>query len=723
MTKETEGPRDHAQAQVGPLAAAPFDGDGIREVRIFRVRTTASVEHGATITALVPTTEDGDTPAEPSLVLAHAPERVAAGLASDEERRRWEHDGAVVRVQVPFPPGTSFYGTGEVAGPLLRNGRATTLWNTDAWCYGEETPSLYQSHPCVLALLADGRAVGLLADSFRRGAIQCASDGVEMQFEEEPFALYRIEAESPAEVIRALAALVGTIEMPPLWALGYHQSRWSYGDEAEVRALAKEFRTRKIPCDGLWLDIDYMERFRIFSVDPRRFADLEALTEDLRLQGFHTVAILDPGIAADRGDGVCSSGLEGDHFVRDARGKPAKGRVWPGACHFPDFTRGETHAWWAERVRAFLDATGIDGLWNDMNEPSIFKTPARTLPDAARHQGLGGGTHARFHNLYGRLMAQATREGMERARPELRPFVLTRSNHLGGARFAATWTGDNQSRWEDLRWSIPMVLNLGLSGQPFSGPDVGGFHGDPAPELFARWFELASLLPFFRGHSEKEACRKEPWSFGPAIEVHVRAAIERRMRLLPYLYTAFREAHESGLPVARPVFFADPADPELRAVEDAFLLGGDLLVAPVVRQGATRRTAILPKHEGGGWYVFPDGERRLDARKVALPAPLGTLPLLVRAGSIVPTIEARESTRGGFGPILTLHVFLDRRGTARGRLYEDAGDGHGHRRGEFRDARFAARLVHGEVRLESEIQGSWALPARETRVVAHGKLS
>ena len=625
-----------------------------------------------------------------------------------------------MRIRVAFPPGTSFYGTGEVPGPLLRNGRSTTLWNTDAFAYGERTPSLYQSHPWVLAVLPGGRAVGLLADTTRRGTIRCGSRAVEMEFEED-FELVRIEAPDPASAVRALSARAGRIEMPPLWALGYHQCRFSYASAREVRAIAREFRRRGIPCDALWLDIDYQDRFRAFTVDRKRFPRPSALTRELRGRGFRTVAILDPGIAIDPGDPTFRSGLGGAHFVLDARGRPAKGRTWCGESHFPDFARAETRAWWARRAAAFVRAHGIDGLWNDMNEPSVFGVPGRTLPESARHRGARGTTHTEVHNVYGDLMARASREGLLRARPDRRPFVLTRAGHLGGARHAATWTGDNSSRWRDLRWSIPMALNLGLSGQPFAGPDVGGFHGNPGKELFARWFELAAYLPFFRGHSEKRARRKEPWSFGPRIESAVRAAIERRMGLLPYLYTVFREACETGAPVVRPLFFVDPADPRLRSVDDAFLLGGDLLVAPVVEPRRSRRRVELPRHPGGGWYEFPGGGRRIESRSCAARAPLGTTPVFVRAGSIVPTMAPRASTAGGFGPVLTLQVFLDGRGDAEGRLYEDAGDGHGHRRGAFLDTRFRARDAGGELALESRERGAWKPRDREVRVVVHGR--
>jgi alpha-glucosidase len=368
-----------------------------------------------------------------------------------------------------------------------------------------------------------------------------------------------------------------------------------------------------------------------------------------------------------------------------------------------------------------------------MNEPSVFRTPTRTLSEAARHAGLDARAgsaaaraepHALWHNLYGQLMASATRDGLARAWPERRPFVLTRANHVSGARFAAAWTGDNRARFEDLALSIPMVLSLGLSGQPFAGPDVGGFLGDPAPELFARWFEAASLLPFFRGHSEKHACRKEPWAFGPEVEQHVRRAIERRMRLLPTLYTLFHEAATLGLPVVRPLFFADPADPSLRAVDDAFLLGDALLVAPVVGAGKRARSVPLPR---GGWYRFAPGEpppaapeRRLSVRRTRVPAPLGSLPLFARAGSIVCECRLAERASAGFGEELTVHVFLDARGRAAGHVYEDEGEGHGHRSGRYRLTRFEARTSRGVVELARRVEGDPALgtPRRAIRVHA-----
>ena len=697
------------------------------------VELGAASVSGTRVSTLRPRFPDGRGAPRPSLLLPAEP--VLGPRAEPPVPVAFTRDATHVRARLELPPGTSFYGTGEVTGPLERSGRTVTLWNTDAFEYGAASTPLYQSHPYVLAVRADGSALGILADSIRRGTIACAgtaqrsgSPAVELAFESgaageaEPFDLYLIEGRRPLDVTRALAALVGRIALPPLWALGYHQCRWSYTSADEVRAVAAELRSRDIPCDGLWLDIDYMDRFRVFTTNPETFPDVAALTEELAELGFHTVAILDPGVAVD--SELACEGLERGVFVLDAEGEPVTGKVWPGACHFPDFTSRAAREWWSEHVRAFVARTRLDGLWNDMNEPSVMDAPTKTLADTCRHAGTGepgsrgsGGDHARWHNLYGQLMVAASREGFERARPERRPFLLTRSSHVSGARLAATWTGDNRATWEHLRWSIPMALNLGLAGQPFSGPDVGGFSDDPDAELFARWFELACLLPFFRGHAEKSSRRKEPWAFGAETERLVRGSIERRMKLLPTLYTLFREASESGAPVVRPVFFADPTDPTLRTIDDAFLLGDALLVAPVVFARARERVVVLPRIPGG-WYAFPDGGPPITAHEHIVPAPLGTLPLFARAGSIVFEHEPRASTATP-PRLLVVHVFCDAAGRAEGRLYEDEGEGHAYAQGAYRDARFTAEAGETELEIEERATGSFDSPAHERLFLAH----
>ncbi len=430
----------------------------------------------------------------------------------------------------------------------------------------------------------------------------------------------------------------------------------------------------------IWLDIDYMDGFRCFTVDTWDFPDLRGLNDELHGEGFRTVAIIDPGIKIDPGYHVYAAGQALDAWVRDAAGSPYVGDVWPGACVFPDFTRADVRQWWAGLYGQFL-GLGIDGVWNDMNEPAIFHTDSKTMPLTNVHRAdpeLGGtGTHARYHNVYGMLMARATFEGCEAARPDRRPFVLTRAGHLGEQRWAATWTGDNVADWAHLDMSVSMALNLGLSGQPMSGPDIGGYAGAGDGPLFARWMGIGALLPFARGHTGKGNIDKEPWAFGPEVENTCRLALQRRYRLLPYLYTLMRAAAEDGLPPVRPLFFADPPDPRLRDQDDAFLLGDDLLVAC-----RTAPDAPLPD-------VFPAG----DWRRISLvPGDLDDpdLPALyLREGAALPLGPVMEFSDEE--PLTTVELLanLDESGLAEGGLYLDAGDGYAYTDGDYRLLRFA----------------------------------
>jgi len=651
-------------------------------------------------------------------------------------------DGRQV-VEVAVAPGTALYGTGEVSGPLLRNGRTVTLWNSDVYGYDGRTPALYQSHPWVLGVRADGSAFGVIFDSTYRqvlalpplsgGPIRTEADGP-------AFPVLVIERDTPPQVVMALAELTGRMPLPPKWSLGYHQCRWSYAPEARVIEIAAGFRARRIPCDTLWLDIDYMEDFRIFTFDPQRFPHPRQLNADLHAQGFHTVCMIDPGWKSDeclpaqpptpvsaapdtpelaRTRAAIRSEFatlreearRQGYFVRRADGQVYEGEVWPGRCYFPDFTRAEVRAWWAARYGPLL-AQGVDGVWNDMNEPAIFNVPTKTMPEDNLHRAdpeLGGpGPHARYHNVYGMQMIRATREGLAAARPDRRPFVLSRANFLGGQRYGATWTGDNTANWEQLGWSVPMVLNLGLSGQPNAGPDIGGFAEDgPAGasagergEHFARWMGFGAMLPFARGHTNKANGDKEPWAFGPEVERTCRAALERRYRLIPYLYTLFREASVTGLPVARPLFFADPKDPALRAEDHGFLLGDALLVSCQLTPQRARAAVVPP-----GWVPFRFAGEAADPN---LPA------LYLRPGAIIPTgpvmqyVDERPLDR------LTLLVCLDAQGEARGTLYEDAGDGYGYQHGEYRLTTFYARRQQGQIVVETRSEGHWPEPAGRT---------
>ncbi|MFQ5599114.1 MAG: TIM-barrel domain-containing protein [Candidatus Krumholzibacteriia bacterium] len=614
------------------------------------------------------------------------------------------HRDAVV---IHIDPGTSLYGTGEVPGPLPRNGRRTTAWNFDAYGYGDGTPHLYQSHPWVLAVRRDGSSYGVLADTSHRCHIDTSWEIV-ISADGPAFPVIVIERDSPQEVVRTLADLTGHMPMPPKWALGYHQCRYSYYPDSRVREIASEFRKRRIPCDVIWLDIDYMDGFRSFTFSPHHFPDPKRLLDHLHAQRFHTIAIIDPGIKKEPGYFVYDSGTAIDAWVKTSEGTVYTGSVWPGNCVFPDFTRARVRSWWSRLFPDFL-ARGIDGIWNDMNEPAIFHVASKTMPLSNVHMAddaLGGaGTHARYHNVYGMLMARASREGARLARPDKRPFVLTRAGFAGGQRYAACWTGDNTASWYHLDISIPMVLNLGLSGQPFAGPDIGGFKGAGDAQMFARWMGIGALLPFARGHTGKGNIDKEPWAFGRKVEATCTQALQRRYRLMPYLYTLFREASRTGLPVARPVFFADPTDPALRAEDDAFLLGSDLLVVATVTPRRAREAA-MPR---GTWRRFDLGLG--GGANPALP------DLYLRGGSIVPVGPVMQSVDAVPLDPLELLICLDENGRAEGVLYEDAGDGWGYLDGEYRLTRYEARRENDRVDVTGQVEeGEWPRAARQITV-------
>ncbi|MFA6044136.1 MAG: TIM-barrel domain-containing protein [Phycisphaerales bacterium] len=664
------------------------------------------------------------------------------------------NEGNKHTVHITIDQGTSLYGTGEVAGPLMRNGRTATAWNTDAYGYGDEAVSLYQSHPWVLAVRPDGSAFGVLADTTYRCTIDTAYTAPnEIRFTADgpAFPVIIINANSPQEVLKELGHLTGTMPMPPEWALGYHQCRYSYYPEKRAREIADEFRTRQIPCDVIWFDIDYMEAFRIFTFDRGYFPDPKKLNSDLLGQGFHTVWMIDPGmksrtargpsdrpeaeLAAEgpevakaraaeiaKFDAIMSSGDKADVWVKRGDGTGYEGEVWPGWCRYPDYTNPNVRQWWSGLYKDFM-AQGVCGVWNDMNEPAVFNVPTKTMPETNLHAGdpamikpngkaqgdEAKGDHARYHNVYGMQMIRGTREGIQAINPDKRPFVLSRANYIGGQRYGATWTGDNTADWAHMEDSVPMSLNVGLSGQPFIGPDIGGFAGNGDAKLFARWFGFGAMLPFSRGHTGKGNINKEPWAFGPEVEATCREALNRRYRLMPYIYTLFHEASVDGIPVARPIFFADPKDPALRSEDDAFMLGADLIVAPQMVPDGSR----VPTLPTGTW-------REIESSKnIDLPR------LLVRGGAIVPMGPAQQYV--GEKPLdpLTLLVCLDDGGKATGTLYEDGGDGLEYQQGQYLLSTYEAALGNGVVTVKlASSEGKMSRPSRKVtvRVVLHDKV-
>ena len=495
--------------------------------------------------------------------------------------------------------------------------------------------------------------------------------------------MFIIDRESPQAVVRGLSELTGTMPMIPRWALGYHQSRFSYSPDRRVIEIADTFRLKRIPCDAIWMDIDYMDGYRIFTFNPQGFPNPKAVNRDLHLRGFHSTWMIDPGAKVDPNYFVYKSGTENDIWVKTADGKDFNGDAWPGAAAFPDFTYPKANKWWQNLYKDFL-AQGVDGVWNDVNEPQINDTPNKTMPEDNIHRGGGNlpaGKHIQYHNVYGFLMVKSSREGIMAVRPEKRPFILTRSNFLGGQRYAATWTGDNGSCWDHLKMSVPMSLTLGLSGQPISGADLGGCLFIADADLFGIWIGFGAFYPFARGHACAGTNNKEPWAFGKEIEDASRIALERRYILLPYFYTLMHEASTNGMPIMRPVFFYETKDLSLRAEEEAFLIGDDLLIIP-----AFASQPALPK---GIWkelsLVNGDTNDKYQAK------------MKIRGGSIIPTGKIIQNTTESSLDPLTLLVCLDEQGKASGSMYWDAGDGWSYKKGDYSLQQFTAERKDNKV--------------------------
>ncbi|WPR76057.1 TIM-barrel domain-containing protein [Algoriphagus sp. NG3] len=590
-----------------------------------------------------------------------------------------EKDGKNI-TRIAIEDGTDLYGTGEVLGGLSNNGKTVQLWNTDNYAYKrEDGRQLYQSHPWVMAVRKDGSAYGILIDNTWKQKITLTNPIV-IESDGPASRIIVIERESPQELVMTLAELTGTMEMPPLWALGFQQSRYSYTPDSRVKEIASEFRKRKLPIDVIWMDINYMQNYKVFTFDSLAFPNPAEVNDFLHAHDFKSVWMIDPGIKKEPGYFVYDQGTAGDHWIKTSRGTEYNGEVWPGICAFPDFTRPATRTWWSGLYTDFM-ATGIDGVWNDMNEPAVFNTPEATMPEDNLHSGgdeLPADIHRRYHNVYGMLMVKASRDGILAANPDKRPFVLSRANFMGGQRYAATWTGDNSSTWEHFKMATPMVLNLGLSGQPFSGPDLGGYSGSPDEELLAHWTTVGVFYPFSRNHTEANTNDQEPWALGKKVEDISRVALERRYRLMPYLYSLFYEASQTGLPIMRPVYFADVKDTTLRKEDEAFLWGDDLLIVP-----KWSKNPSLPK---GSWrsvsVVGEDSENDPYQPDIKL-----------RGGAIVPMGQIIQSTVEYKLDSVTLMVSLDENMQANGDLYSDEGDGFGYKDGKFTMIEFDASVT------------------------------
>ncbi len=644
-------------------------------------------------------------------------------VVDDDPNRPFEINAATGAVSASkvHPADQMVYGFGERALPLERSSQEIVSWNTDAPAYKTGTDPIYQTVPFYIGM-KNGRSYGLFFDNTWRSWFDVAKrDPDRIAFGSAGGVLdYYVFAggreRDAHKVIGRYTELTGRSAIPPLWALGYQQCRYSYTPDTRVREIAARFRETRTPCDAIYLDIDYMDGYRVFTWNPKTFSDPAKLVGDLARDGFHTVVIIDPGIKVDDNYAVYRSLVDGGFYCNTADGKEFRGKVWPGVCAFPDFTNPGTRAWWGAQF-AGLIKIGIAGFWTDMNEPATFEpdgwdgiksmhSPVKTFPLDVRHNGDGQpGTHAEFHNVYGQQMARATMEGSRKLAPDHRPFVLTRATYAGGQRYSASWTGDNVSSWEHLELTIPMLLGMGLSGQALAGTDIGGFIGEPSAELYARWLQAAALTPVMRSHTVMDSADQEPFAYGDTWTAINRGTIELRYRLLPYLYSQFAEAARTGVPVMRPLWLDYPTDKGTYLVEDEFLVGPDLLVAPVLSPGATARGVYLPA--GTRWVDWYTGTVLEGGTWVKADAPIDRLPLYVRAGAIIPTRPAAANTGAQLALPMTLLVFPG--GDGECSVYEDAGDGYG----PSRTTR--VRNVGGKTEIVSR-EGSYVPPSGEFKI-------
>ena len=579
-----------------------------------------------------------------------------------------------------------FYGLGEKTGDLSRRGNQYTMWNSDIPGYSWTQDPLYQSIPFFIGI-RNNRSYGIFFDNtyksyFNMGASNnrfywFGADKGEMNY----YFIYGLEIK---KVISSYTDLTGKMELPPKWALGYQQSKWSYYPESTVRSLANTFRNKQIPCDVIYLDIDYMNGYRVFTWNKERFPEPEKMLSDLKMQGFKVVTIIDPGVKADTDNySVAKEGLNQNLFVKYPDGEFYQGEVWPSWAYFPDFTKKTTRDWWG-RHDAELIKQGVSGLWNDMNEPSVW---GQAFPDIVQFDNQGfGANHKKIHNVYGLEMARATFDGIKNNVPNTRPFILTRAGYAGIQRYAAVWTGDNVANDVHLKMACTITQSLGLSGIPFVGSDVGGFIGVPSGNLYTRWMELGAFTPFFRGHSEINIKDKEPWAFGAEVEGWVKKAIELRYRLLPYLYSEFYKASISGLPIMRPMFldFQDDGQCYTTNAEFQFMLGNEILVAPVLNENDVYKKVYLPE---GKWLELQTNKIYNGKQWVVVEAPIDRIPFFIKEGGIVPMQEVQNYIGEKKIKELKLNIFPSGKSSSY-ELYEDDGKTLNYQNGDFTLTKF-----------------------------------
>jgi alpha-glucosidase len=587
--------------------------------------------------------------------------------------------GTEVAAYKKLQPNEKFLGLGEKTGNLNRFGNAYTNWNTDYFAYGVGDDPLYLSIPFYLGVHNQGH-YGVFLDNTHKSLFNFGASNnrfASFSAEDGDMDYYFFHYPSISEIITAYTWLTGRMQMPPKWALGFQQCRYSYYPESEVYAVAQAFRDKKMPADVIYLDIHHMEAYKVFTFDGEKFPNPKALIAGLKAKGFKVVVILDPGIKTESSYAPYREGLEQGLFVNYPDGQTYEAQVWPGWCAFPDFTKEATRSWWEEKM-AFYTEAGVDGFWTDMNEPASW---GQCTPNLLEFDFEGEkASHRKARNAYGMQMARSTQAGASKQAPEKRPFVLTRSGFAGIQRFAAAWTGDNVASEEHMLAGIRLVNSLGMSGVAFAGYDVGGFAGEASKNLFARWMSIAAFSPLYRAHSMINTKDAEPWAFGEEVEEISRNYLKLRYELLPTLYSAYYQSTHTGLPLTASLAIHYPQDEQIyqSAFQNEYLFCEAFLVAPV--ESFREITKVyLPQ---GEWYYLYSDQKHQGNQVIYQDCPLNYLPVYVQAGKLFAQQSQIQHTGEQHDGILSIHLYKGKTGSTYVH-YEDAGEGLNYLEGDY----------------------------------------
>lgn len=640
-------------------------------------------------------------------------------LLEDELGFHWEESyefgGNIVKMSKASKDGECFYGLGDKATQMNLKGKRLENFATDQYAFQKDQEPLYKVVPFYIGL-QNKQAYGIFFDNTfrtffdfcheRRNVTSFWSEGGEMNY----YFIYGPEME---DVVTSYTDLTGKPELPPLWALGYHQCKWSYYPESNVKEVAAKFRELKIPCDAIYLDIDYMEGFRCFTWNKEYFPDPKRMVAELAEDGFKTVVIIDPGIKIDKEYSVYKEALEKDYFCKRADGPYMKGKVWPGECNFPDYTNPEVREWWAGLFKELISDIGVKGVWNDMNEPAVMEVPNKTFPMDVRHDYDGNPcSHRKAHNIYGTQMARATYHGVKRFAYPKRPFIITRSAYAGAQRYSSSWTGDNVATWEHLWIANIQVQRMSISGMGFTGSDIGGFAEQPSGELYTRWIQLGVFHPFCRTHSSGDHGDQEPWAFDEEVIDITRKFVNMRYQLLPYLYTMFWQYIEEGIPMLKPLVYYDQADTQTHYRNDEFVFGNQILVCPILEPNALGRRMYIPR---GQWYNYWTNNLVTGGKEMWVDTKYDEIPVFVKAGSVIPKYPVQQYVGELEFDELTLDLYY-KEGKEKSVVYEDAQDGYDYKKGRYSFLSFQVTGKETELNIQLHKEGKYDTPYSKYKI-------